>query len=93
MQPLQESEIDARLASLAPGWHREDGAIVCERECANFAAAITLINRIAVLAEQDNHHPDLCVHSYKQLRITLSTHSAGGVTERDFALAAQIDAL
>ncbi|MGH2851759.1 MAG: 4a-hydroxytetrahydrobiopterin dehydratase [Solirubrobacteraceae bacterium] len=93
MEPLSHEDADARLPELAPNWRREGDALVCERECANFLDAIGLVNRIAEVAERANHHPDLLVHSYKQLRITLSTHSAGGLTDNDFALAAEINGL
>jgi 4a-hydroxytetrahydrobiopterin dehydratase len=52
-----------------------------------------MVNRIAELAEEANHHPDLLVHGYKRLRITLSTHSEGGVTANDLQMAERIDAL
>jgi len=51
-----------------------------------------LVNRVAELAEAANHHPDILVHDYKHVRLTLSTHAAGGLTQRDFELAAKIDA-
>jgi 4a-hydroxytetrahydrobiopterin dehydratase len=93
MEPLPESEIAARLPSLGPSWRREGDALVADLECADFATAIALVNRIAELAEDANHHPDILVHGYRRLRITLSTHAASGLTEHDFALAAAIDAL
>ena len=93
MEPLSDTEIDARLAELGPRWRREGDALVGERECADFAAVIELVNEIAVAAELADHHPDLLIHGYRRLRITLSTHSAGAITARDFALAAAIDAL
>jgi 4a-hydroxytetrahydrobiopterin dehydratase len=93
MEPLSDSDADARLPELGEGWRREDDALVCDRECANFVEAIALVNRIAEAAERANHHPDLLVHDYKHLRITLSTHSAGGITGNDFALAGEINAL
>jgi 4a-hydroxytetrahydrobiopterin dehydratase len=89
MEPLPPDTIDARLAALAAGWHRAGDAIVGEREC----AAVALVNAIAEQAERSDHHPDILLHGYRRVRITLTTHSAGGVTERDFALAAAIDAL
>jgi 4a-hydroxytetrahydrobiopterin dehydratase len=91
---LSDTEIEARLAS-AGRWRRGEGAaanaIVLELELADFAAAIALVDRIAELAEAANHHPDILVHGWNKLRLTLSTHSQGGVTDADFALAAQID--
>jgi 4a-hydroxytetrahydrobiopterin dehydratase len=93
MEPLSPSDVDGRLAELGGAWRREGDALVCDRECANFRDAIALVDRIAEAAERANHHPDLLVHSYKELRITLSTHSAGGITENDFALAGEINDL
>jgi 4a-hydroxytetrahydrobiopterin dehydratase len=93
MKPLSHEDVDARLPELGSAWRREADTLVCDRECANFLDAVALVNRIAEVAERANHHPDLLVHSYKQLRITLSTHSAGGITENDFALAAEINGL
>lgn len=59
----------------------------------NFVEAVELINRIAELAEKDNHHPDIHLTSYKNLTIELSTHAVGGLSENDFILAAKIDRL
>ena len=67
--------------------------ILAELECQDFAAAIALVNRIAEAAEQADHHPDILIHGYRRLTITLTTHAAGGLTQRDFALARAIDAL
>jgi 4a-hydroxytetrahydrobiopterin dehydratase len=52
-----------------------------------------LANRVADAANEANHHPDILVHDYKHVRLTLSTHSAGGITDNDFALARTIDGL
>jgi 4a-hydroxytetrahydrobiopterin dehydratase len=93
LQPLGDQEIDAALATLAPTWRREGNSIVAELECNDFVAAIALVNAIAAEAERANHHPDILIHGYRRLTITLSTHAAGGLTQRDFALAGAIDAL
>ena len=93
MEPLSEPQIEASLAALDPRWRREGERLVADLECENFAAAIELVNRIAAEAERADHHPDILVHGYKHLRITLSTHAAGGLTERDFALARTLDTL
>jgi 4a-hydroxytetrahydrobiopterin dehydratase len=93
MQPLSDPEIDAALAKLAPSWRREGDSIVAELECQDFASAIVLVNAIAAEAERADHHPDILIHGYRRLTITLSTHAAGGLTQRDFALATAIDAL
>jgi 4a-hydroxytetrahydrobiopterin dehydratase len=89
---LSEAEIDERVAD-AGEWRRQDSTIVRELVVADFAAAIALVNRVAEVAETANHHPDILVHGWNKVRLTLSTHSAGGLTEADFALAREIDAL
>jgi 4a-hydroxytetrahydrobiopterin dehydratase len=91
MARLSDSEIEARLAS-SP-WRREGEAIVLEVERADFAAAVALVNEVARLAEEANHHPDILLHGWNKLRLTLSTHSEGGLTAADFELAAKIDGL
>ena len=93
MEPLSDPEIDAGLATLGPTWRRAGDSIVAQLECEDFAGAIALVNRIAVAAEHADHHPDILIHGYRRLTITLSTHSVGGLTQRDFALARAIDAL
>ena len=93
MERLTGSDIEARLPALGPAWHRDGDTIVAELERENFAAVIALVNLIAAEAERADHHPDMLIHGYRRLRITLSTHSAGGITENDFALASAINAL
>jgi 4a-hydroxytetrahydrobiopterin dehydratase len=93
MEPLSDAEIETRLAELGPAWRREGDALVSDRELSDFLAVIALVDAIAVEAERADHHPDLLIHGYRRLRITLSTHSAGGITGRDFALAQAIDRL
>ncbi|HVW19565.1 MAG TPA: 4a-hydroxytetrahydrobiopterin dehydratase [Solirubrobacteraceae bacterium] len=75
------------------GWRHEDDALVRDYELKDFAAAIWFVDRVAEVAEAHGHHPDILVHGWNQVRLTLSTHSAGGVTEADHALAAAIDEL
>jgi len=89
---LSDAEIQARLAD-HEGWRLIDGAIEREWKLDDFAAAIAFVNRVAELAEQANHHPDILLHGWNKVRLTLSTHSEGGLTESDFALAARIDGL
>ena len=92
MARLSDSEIDERLGA-RPDWREEEGSIVSERRFSDFAAAIAFVNRVAELAEAANHHPDILVHGWNNVRLTLSTHSEGGLTGADFALAGQIDEL
>jgi 4a-hydroxytetrahydrobiopterin dehydratase len=92
MERLSGSEIEERLRA-APGWQHHGDAIVRDVGLDDFAAAIAFVDRVAVLAEQADHHPDILIHGYKNVRLTLTTHVAGGLTERDFALAKAIDAM
>jgi 4a-hydroxytetrahydrobiopterin dehydratase len=93
MPPLL-SDDEARAAlEQVPGWRREGDAIVRDLECADFAAAIAFVNRVAEAAEGLDHHPDILVHGWNKVRLTSSTHSDGGLTAKDFALAAAVDAL
>ena len=98
MAPLGESEVEQRLQEFSD-WRRAGGtgeeAPCIERDFrfADFAAAISFVDHVAERAEAANHHPDILVHGWNKVRLTLSTHSQGGLTEADFALAREIDAL
>lgn len=89
MALLSDAQIEERL--LGSEWRRENATIVRDFELADFVAAIELVERVAELAEAANHHPDILVHGWNKVRLTLSTHSAGGLTDADFALAERID--
>jgi 4a-hydroxytetrahydrobiopterin dehydratase len=89
---LGDAEVDQHLASV-PQWRRSgQDAIERELKLADFAAAIAFVNSVAGLAEAANHHPDILLHGWNKVRLTLSTHSEGGLTEADFKLAREIDA-
>lgn len=93
MQPYGQSQIDSQLTG-HPGWTMgNDGMLHAEFTFPNFMQAMVFANAVALLAEAANHHPDMCIHNYKRLSIRLMTHAAGGVTDKDFALIAQIDEL
>jgi 4a-hydroxytetrahydrobiopterin dehydratase len=93
MALLDDAEIDQRLAQV-DGWRRAHGdAIEREWKLADFAAAIAFVDRVAELAEVANHHPDILLHGWNKVRLTLSTHSEGGLTDADFELAGEIDRL
>jgi 4a-hydroxytetrahydrobiopterin dehydratase len=89
---LTDPEITARLASL-PDWHRDGSTIVRDHELSDFAAALAWVNTIAAEAERRNHHPDILIHGWNKVRLTVTNHSAGGLTQADFDLAAAIDSL
>ncbi len=73
---------------------REDGAeLVRDFKFDDFAGAMAFVNRVAEVAEEANHHPDILVHGWNKVRLTLSTHSEGRVTDADHALARRIDDL
>lgn len=91
MALLSEQEIDRNLAS--SDWRREGDAIVREWELKDFSQAMELVNRVADAAEAANHHPDIHVHGWNKVRLELSTHSEGGLTQGDFDMAARIDEL
>jgi 4a-hydroxytetrahydrobiopterin dehydratase len=75
-------------------WKTDGDALVCDRQFADFAAALAFVNAVGALAESRNHHPDILLHGWNKVRLTLSTHDAGStVTDADHALAAAIDAL
>ena len=74
-------------------WRLEDATLVRDLQVADFAAAMALVNRVAEAAEAADHHPDILVHGWNKVRLTLSTHSEGGITATDLALAAAIDDL
>src|SRR3954462_13833594 len=74
-------------------WRSEDNALVRDFKFKDFAEAMAFVNRVAEAAEQRNHHPDILIHGWNNVRITLSTHSEGGGTDTAHHLGAQIDAL
>jgi len=91
MARLNDADIAARLAPSA--WERDGDAIVRERRFGDFVEAIAFVNRVAEAAEAANHHPDILLHGYNRVRLTLSTHSEGGLTDADFELARRLDDL
>lgn len=88
---LPESQIAAQLEK-RPGWSRVDAEIERQFTFRDFVAAMAFVNAVALRAEAANHHPDIDIR-WNKVRLRLSTHSAGGLTEADFALAQKIDEL
>lgn len=89
---LTDAQIAERLGRLAD-WRREGSSIERTVKLSGFRRAIALVNAVADAAEAANHHPDIAVHGYNRVTLTLSTHAVGGLTFRDFDLAEQIDEL
>jgi 4a-hydroxytetrahydrobiopterin dehydratase len=89
---LDDPTIEERLGALE-GWRRDGDHIVLDRQLKDFAAAMAFVNTVADEAEAANHHPDILVHEWNRVRLSVTNHSAGGLTQADFDLAATIDAL
>ena len=89
MAKYSKSDVLTRLESLS-GWSLNGGEIKKKFEFSSFSEAIQFVNRVADLAERADHHPDIFIN-YRKVTLTLSTHSDGGITEKDFKLAEQIE--
>ena len=92
MPLLPDEEVDRALAGDLSAWTREGDAITRTVTAPSFMDGIALVHRVAEAAEAMNHHPDIDIR-WTRLTFTLSTHSAGGLTENDLELAGRIDAL
>lgn len=88
---LTQTEIEQALASL-DGWTQAGNEISRTFVLRSFPAALAFASAVGHLAERADHHPDILIQ-YRKVTLTLSTHSAGGLTEKDFDLAAEIDAI
>jgi 4a-hydroxytetrahydrobiopterin dehydratase len=91
MDLLTEPQIAAELAAV-PAWTREGNSITTVTQRKDFRDALLYLGAVAYLAENANHHPDITIN-WNRVTLTLSSHSAGGLTAADFALARQISAL
>ena len=91
MNLLTEDAIVAELARV-PGWERAGGSITRTVTRADFRDSLLFVGAVGYLAESANHHPDVAI-AWNKVTLTLSTHSAGGLTANDFALARQINEL
>jgi 4a-hydroxytetrahydrobiopterin dehydratase len=81
-----------RMASDAV-WRQEGESLVRDYRFEDFKAAMAFVNRVADAAEEANHHPDILVHGWNNVRLTLTTHSEGGLTSSDHKMAERIDSL
>jgi 4a-hydroxytetrahydrobiopterin dehydratase len=86
---LSDEEVGKALGRLQD-WTREEGALVREVELESFPQAIQVVNRVAEIAENDNHHPDIDIR-WRTLTFRCATHSEGGITTLDASLAEEID--
>jgi 4a-hydroxytetrahydrobiopterin dehydratase len=88
---VSQRDAESLLRSL-PGWTLTDGGqkIACKWTVKNFLAGIDFLNKVAQLAEKEGHHPDVHLTGYRNVKIELTTHAIGGLSENDFILAAKI---
>ena len=91
MDVLTDEQVSERLGDV-PGWIRQGDSIVHVQTLADFRAAVLYVGAVAYLAEAANHHPDILIQ-WNRVTLTLSTHSEGGLTAADMALAGRISAL
>ncbi|KKR28939.1 4a-hydroxytetrahydrobiopterin dehydratase [Candidatus Woesebacteria bacterium RIFCSPHIGHO2_01_FULL_39_32] len=92
---LSSSEIKKYLGDLKNGWKIETlpDKLVKEFEFKDFKEAIKFTNKVAALAEEEGHHPNIYIHSYKKVKLELWTHKIGGLHQNDFVMAAKINEL
>jgi len=91
MGKLNRNQIEQAVAE-TPGWAQSGDAITRTISLPSFPAALIFASAVGHLAERADHHPDILIQ-YRRVTLTLSTHSAGGLTEKDFALAKEINAI
>ena len=90
--PFPNTETIQRLSEF-PEWKLRDNTIEREFVFKNFSEALMFVNKVGAIAEQEDHHPDINLHNYRKVEISLSTHAISGLSENDFILAAKIEAL
>jgi 4a-hydroxytetrahydrobiopterin dehydratase len=91
MPAISESEARARLGEV-PGWELGDKSLVRKLALPSFPEAIAFVVQVAFVAEAADHHPDILIN-YRRVTLTLWTHTEGGITNKDFALAQEINKL
>jgi 4a-hydroxytetrahydrobiopterin dehydratase len=89
---LTEEQISELLPQTA-GWSRDGDQIIRDFKFENFKSAMGFVNRVADEAEAMDHHPDIVIHGWNNVRLSVMTHSQGGLTEKDFTLARQVNQL
>jgi 4a-hydroxytetrahydrobiopterin dehydratase len=92
MSLLDKEEIVLKLSTLN-NWQLETNQIAKQFQLKDFAEALKFVNKVGTVAEGMDHHPDIFIHSWNKVKITISTHSEGGITKKDFQLAEKIEGL
>ncbi|MCX7876343.1 MAG: 4a-hydroxytetrahydrobiopterin dehydratase [Melioribacteraceae bacterium] len=89
---LSKNEIEDELKNLK-GWNVENNSLIKEFICKDFSDAISLQVKIGFIAEKMDHHPDFFLHSWNKIKVIITTHSEGGITNKDIELVKQIEKL
>jgi 4a-hydroxytetrahydrobiopterin dehydratase len=92
MTLLTKDEIIQNLSSLS-SWNQDGTQITKQFQFKDFVEALSFVNKVGAEAEKMNHHPDIFIYSWNKVKITISTHSEGGITKKDFQLAEKIEGL
>ncbi len=92
-EPLKKDEITKMLGQIKNGWQvTDDKRLKNNYPFENFKRGMVFVQDVAMLAEEEQHHPDMCIH-YSNVEVELTTHAIGGLSENDFIMAAKIDNL
>jgi 4a-hydroxytetrahydrobiopterin dehydratase len=93
--PLSPAEAQSLLAEVGEAWQLAQDAKTLSRQITfkNFTRAMEFLNRVAEVAEQENHHPDFCLQGWNRVSLSLSTHSIGGLSRNDFIMAAKLQSV
>ncbi len=90
MSKLNQNQINTNLSKLS-GWIFENESILKQFQFKDFIEALSFVNAVGLESEKMDHHPDILMFGWNKVKITISTHNAGGVTEKDFSLASKIE--
>ena len=90
MSKLNQDQINSNLSNFS-GWSFENDSIFKQFQFKDFIEAVSFVSAVGLESEKMDHHPDILMFAWNKVKITISTHSAGGVTEKDFALAQKIE--
>ena len=90
MSKLNQEQINSNLSKFS-GWIFENESISKQFQFKDFIEALSFVTAVGLESEKMDHHPDILMFAWNKVKITISTHSAGGVTEKDFSLASKIE--
>jgi 4a-hydroxytetrahydrobiopterin dehydratase len=91
-KPMSKAEIKKHL-KFAEGWQSKNNSILINKKFKDFKHALLFVNKVAKIAEDTGHHPDIYIHNWNQVTLTSSTHAIKGLSINDFILAAKINAI